>query len=68
MINLKDLYLLLKSDIKRSYENILLTLMYKKIISFNTYEIFSIEDYYTIKDVEEIKEIEEISYSDIIKF
>ena len=73
-INVKDLYLLLKHDAIRYYNNILLDLMYKNKISYKLYEILEYKENKTddntksLEDMFNDGDLVEISYSDIIKF
>lgn len=73
-INLKDLYLLLKHDVIRYYNNILLDLMYKNKISYKLYEILEYKENKTddntksLEDMFNDGDLVEISYNDVIKF
>lgn len=72
-IKLKDLYLLLKHDAIRYYNNILLDLMYKNKISYKLYEILEYKEKKTdnnksLEDMFNDGDLVEISYNDIIKF
>lgn len=73
-INLIDLCLLLKHDLIRYYNNILLDLMYKDKISYKLYEILEYKEKKTDDNTKSLEEmftngdLVEISYSDIIKF
>lgn len=75
-INLKDLYLLLKHDLIKYYNNILSDLMYKNKISYKLYEILKFNDTKkyenmpdkSLEDMFNDGDLVEISYSDVIKF
>lgn len=75
-INLKDLYLLLKHDLIKKYNNILSDLMYKNKISYKLYEILKFNDTKkyenmpdkTLEEMFQDEDLIEISYNDVIKF
>lgn len=73
-INLKDLYLLLKHDVIRYYNNILLDLMYSNKISYKLYKILEYKENKTddatksLEDMFNDGDLVEISYNDVIKF